>query len=324
MTAIIAKLSTNGYASKGKVVIEGISRGALVAGLVAASDKLIAGIVLISGVSGKAQQEDRDPRFAVLDAQIADERDRAVRATGKKTQKRKPGTMRLRGPAKTLFDDAVKAARELKRKHRACYESDPKALGQSRLLSSITAATIDPANQVHDRGQRVENNRNEKVEQPPSNCFPAPKRGDEHQAAREHCGAARSLACDDVAGTVGGGRGIRTLGWGLESASYRFLVARSAILAIAAVAHRPELPKNLGRPDRWIDKRASPSRPGSNRGLRPPIAVSGSSRRRGAGLCYIRGVRESAFRGVAIEAVWRMRCRASNTRRCGGNVLWSG
>ena len=237
-----------------------------------------------------------------------------MKAERKKIQKRKPGAMRLRGPAKTLFDDAVRSARDLKRKHRACYESDPKALGQSRLLSCITAATIDPANQVHDRGQRVENNRNEKVEQPPSNYFPAPKQGDEHQAAREHCGAARSLACDDVAGTVGGGRGIRTL----------FLVARSAILAIAAVAHRPELPKNLSRPDRWIDKRASPSRPGSNRGLRLPIAVSGSSRRRGAGLCYIRGVRESAFRGVAIEAVWRMRCRASNTRRCGGNVLWPG
>ncbi len=48
--AVIAKLIAAGHIAKGKVVIEGISRGALVAGLVAAADPSIAGIVLISGL----------------------------------------------------------------------------------------------------------------------------------------------------------------------------------------------------------------------------------------------------------------------------------
>src|SRR5262249_24918874 len=50
VSGVIAKLRADGYVSPGRIVIEGISRGALVAGLIAASDASVAGIVLISGL----------------------------------------------------------------------------------------------------------------------------------------------------------------------------------------------------------------------------------------------------------------------------------
>jgi len=50
VSGVIAKLRADGYLSPKKVVIEGISRGALVAGLIAAHDPSIAGIVLVSGL----------------------------------------------------------------------------------------------------------------------------------------------------------------------------------------------------------------------------------------------------------------------------------
>jgi dipeptidyl aminopeptidase/acylaminoacyl peptidase len=50
VTAVIARLRTDGKASPDKLVIEGISRGALTAGLVAAQDPSVSGLVLISGV----------------------------------------------------------------------------------------------------------------------------------------------------------------------------------------------------------------------------------------------------------------------------------
>ncbi len=50
VSAVIDKLVSTGETAKGKVVIEGISRGALVGGLIAAADPSIAGIVLISGL----------------------------------------------------------------------------------------------------------------------------------------------------------------------------------------------------------------------------------------------------------------------------------
>ena len=50
VSAVITKLRKDGYASPDKVLIEGISRGALVAGLIAAHDPSITGIVLISGL----------------------------------------------------------------------------------------------------------------------------------------------------------------------------------------------------------------------------------------------------------------------------------
>lgn len=48
--AVIARLRSDGYVKGDRIVIEGISRGALVAGLVAAHDRSIGGIVLISGL----------------------------------------------------------------------------------------------------------------------------------------------------------------------------------------------------------------------------------------------------------------------------------
>ena len=50
VSGVIAKLRADGYVSPNKVLIEGISRGAIVAGLIAARDPSIAGVVLISGL----------------------------------------------------------------------------------------------------------------------------------------------------------------------------------------------------------------------------------------------------------------------------------
>ena len=50
VAGVIAKLRADAYVSPHTLVIQGVSRGALVAGLVAAQDASIAGIVLISGV----------------------------------------------------------------------------------------------------------------------------------------------------------------------------------------------------------------------------------------------------------------------------------
>lgn len=50
VAAVIAKLHADGYVRENRVLIQGVSRGALVAGLVAAHDPSIRGIVLISGL----------------------------------------------------------------------------------------------------------------------------------------------------------------------------------------------------------------------------------------------------------------------------------
>jgi len=50
VAGVIAKLRADGIASPNKLLIEGISRGALTAGLVAAGDPSVSGLVLISGV----------------------------------------------------------------------------------------------------------------------------------------------------------------------------------------------------------------------------------------------------------------------------------
>jgi dipeptidyl aminopeptidase/acylaminoacyl peptidase len=47
---VIKRLRGDGYVAANRVVIEGISRGALVAGLIAAHDPSLAGVVLISGL----------------------------------------------------------------------------------------------------------------------------------------------------------------------------------------------------------------------------------------------------------------------------------
>ena len=50
VNAVIARLRAEGYIKENRIVIQGVSRGALVAGLVAAHDPSITGIVLISGL----------------------------------------------------------------------------------------------------------------------------------------------------------------------------------------------------------------------------------------------------------------------------------
>jgi dipeptidyl aminopeptidase/acylaminoacyl peptidase len=50
VAAVIAKLRGDGYVKDNRILIQGVSRGALVAGLVAAHDPSIRGIVLISGL----------------------------------------------------------------------------------------------------------------------------------------------------------------------------------------------------------------------------------------------------------------------------------
>lgn len=50
VTGVIARLRAEGLASPSKLLIEGISRGALTAGLVAAQDPSVSALVLISGV----------------------------------------------------------------------------------------------------------------------------------------------------------------------------------------------------------------------------------------------------------------------------------
>jgi|SRR5579864_2651815 len=50
VAAVVAKLRTDGYVKDNRILIQGVSRGALVAGMVAAHDPSIRGIVLISGL----------------------------------------------------------------------------------------------------------------------------------------------------------------------------------------------------------------------------------------------------------------------------------
>lgn len=74
--AVISKLRADGHVSPRKLVIVGTSRGALVAGLVAAQDSAVSGIVLISGlfdlrhlVEGASANE---MKRALLDAVVAE------------------------------------------------------------------------------------------------------------------------------------------------------------------------------------------------------------------------------------------------------------
>ncbi|HEY5027668.1 MAG TPA: alpha/beta fold hydrolase [Candidatus Angelobacter sp.] len=50
VAGVIAKLRADGYIKDNRILIEGVSRGALVAGMVAARDPSIRGIILISGL----------------------------------------------------------------------------------------------------------------------------------------------------------------------------------------------------------------------------------------------------------------------------------
>jgi dipeptidyl aminopeptidase/acylaminoacyl peptidase len=76
VSGVIAKLRREGYVSPHKLVIEGISRGALAAGLIAAHDSSIAGIVLISGVYDLPQfvadSTSSQPKLAVVRTLLAE------------------------------------------------------------------------------------------------------------------------------------------------------------------------------------------------------------------------------------------------------------
>lgn len=50
VAAVIARLRAEGYVKENRILIQGVSRGALVAGMVAAHDPSIRGIILISGL----------------------------------------------------------------------------------------------------------------------------------------------------------------------------------------------------------------------------------------------------------------------------------
>jgi dipeptidyl aminopeptidase/acylaminoacyl peptidase len=64
VAAVIAKLHADGYVKDDRVLIQGVSRGALVAGLVVARDPSIRGIVLISGLYD-LQEYARHPESAM-------------------------------------------------------------------------------------------------------------------------------------------------------------------------------------------------------------------------------------------------------------------
>lgn len=74
--AVMAKLRTEGYVSARKLVLVGTSRGALVAGLIAAKDSSVSGVVLISGLFDlldlRADSGASDMKRAILNAAIAE------------------------------------------------------------------------------------------------------------------------------------------------------------------------------------------------------------------------------------------------------------
>lgn len=71
VAAVIARLRAQGYVLGDRIVIQGVSRGALVAGLVAARDPSIGGIVLISGVYDLPEYA-RHPKSAMAASMIDD------------------------------------------------------------------------------------------------------------------------------------------------------------------------------------------------------------------------------------------------------------
>ena len=74
--AVIAKLRAEGYVSPEKLVIVGTSRGALVAGLIAAKDSSVSGVVLISGLFDLHDLGERasgnEMKRAILNAVVAE------------------------------------------------------------------------------------------------------------------------------------------------------------------------------------------------------------------------------------------------------------
>ena len=73
---VIAKLRPGGHGAPGKLVVVGIGRGALVAGLIAAKDSSVSGVVLTSGLFGpvdlRARSSGRAMKRAALDSAVAE------------------------------------------------------------------------------------------------------------------------------------------------------------------------------------------------------------------------------------------------------------
>lgn len=72
VSGVVAKLRADGLAAPGKLLLEGISRGALTAGLIAVQDPSVSGVVLISGVY--------DLRAYVADRRASSEKQMVVKA----------------------------------------------------------------------------------------------------------------------------------------------------------------------------------------------------------------------------------------------------
>ena len=74
--SVLAKLRAEGYVSPEKLVIVGTSRGALVAGLIAAKDSSVSGVVLISGLFDLHDLGERasgnEMKRAILNAVVAE------------------------------------------------------------------------------------------------------------------------------------------------------------------------------------------------------------------------------------------------------------
>lgn len=70
VAAVIAKLHADGYIKDNRVLIQGVSRGAMAAGMVAAHDPSIRGVILISGLYDLAEYV-RHPKSAMA-ASIVD------------------------------------------------------------------------------------------------------------------------------------------------------------------------------------------------------------------------------------------------------------
>jgi dipeptidyl aminopeptidase/acylaminoacyl peptidase len=75
VAAVIARLRADGYVKANRIVIQGVSRGAMVAGLLASEDSGIAGVIMISGVYDLPEyvQKAKSPmQKSVVDALISE------------------------------------------------------------------------------------------------------------------------------------------------------------------------------------------------------------------------------------------------------------
>jgi dipeptidyl aminopeptidase/acylaminoacyl peptidase len=124
VSAVIASLRADGRAMPGRLLIQGVSRGALTAGLVAAADPGVSGLVLISGaydlrayVADEAASDDKRRVVAALRAETGGS-DEALRARSVllSADRIKAATLILQGAQdeRTSVDDAQRLAAALR------------------------------------------------------------------------------------------------------------------------------------------------------------------------------------------------------------------